>query len=367
MISMSLAAVFWLALHLIVAGPLRSPLAEKAGERYFFGIFCLLSIVGLGWFIVAYRMAPSVPLWPTIPALGGLAFVLVFLGFFLVVVGSGPMNSTDTNTPRMIDSKLPVYGVTRVTRHPRLCGVSLWAIAHLMVNGHLAALVMVGAVLVTALNGMVSIDRKRRRALGALWDEFEIADLAPAVCRDPQRPHPLRTCRVPCLAGRARGPCFFGRFLAARYRRAIAALCPTDVDARLANDYDPTSVLEHKVTRAMGHDGYRLWSGATEHQPPVHPPRRALPPNNIRAIMDLFAIPRSGGATAQPGRMASPPFFGQWRRSAHAVHSNSSPRQCGRSNPRRGRPAMRRCATWWRSSRTALQADRHIANVVCQS
>ena len=174
MISMSLAAVFWLALHLIVAGPLRSPLAEKAGERYFFGIFCLLSIVGLGWFIVAYRMAPSVPLWPTIPALGGLAFVLVFLGFFLVVVGSGPMNSTDTNTPRMIDSKLPVYGVTRVTRHPRLCGVSLWAIAHLMVNGHLAALVMVGAVLVTALNGMVSIDRKRRRALGALWDEFEL-------------------------------------------------------------------------------------------------------------------------------------------------------------------------------------------------
>jgi uncharacterized membrane protein len=173
MTSMSLAAVFWLGLHFIVAGPLRLPLVEKLGERPFRGIFSLLSIAGLGWFIVAYRVAPWVPLWPTTPALGWLAFVLVFLGFLLTVVGVGPMNPTDTHAPRMIDGKLAVYGITRVTRHPRLCGVSLWAIAHLLVNGQLAAFFMFGALLVTAVNGMVSIDRKRRRTLGALWDEFE--------------------------------------------------------------------------------------------------------------------------------------------------------------------------------------------------
>ena len=61
----------------------------------------------------------------------------------------------------------------RSTRHPRLCGISLWAIAHLLVNGQLAAVLMFGALLVTAVNGMVSIDRKRRRTLGAVWDEFE--------------------------------------------------------------------------------------------------------------------------------------------------------------------------------------------------
>jgi uncharacterized membrane protein len=173
MTSMSLAAVFWLGLHFVVAGPLRLPLVKKLGERLFRGIFSLLSIAGLGWFIVAYRVAPWVPLWPTNPALGWLAFVLVFLGFLLIVVGVGSMNPTDTHGPRMIDGKLPVYGITRVTRHPRLCGVSLWAIAHLLVNGQLAALFMFGALLVTAVNGMVSIDGKRRRTLGALWDEFE--------------------------------------------------------------------------------------------------------------------------------------------------------------------------------------------------
>jgi len=173
MTSMSLAAAFWLGLHLIVAGPLRVPLVDKLGERPYRGIFSLLSVAGLGWFIVAYRMAPWVPLWPTTPALGWLAVFLVFLAFLLTVVGIGPMNPTETNAPRMIDSKLPVYGITRVTRHPRLCGVALWAIAHLLVNGHVAALLMFGALLVTALNGMVSIDRRRRRMFGALWDEFE--------------------------------------------------------------------------------------------------------------------------------------------------------------------------------------------------
>jgi uncharacterized membrane protein len=172
MASISLAAAFWLGLHLIVAGPLRVRLVGVLGEGSFRGIFSLLTIVGLVWFVFAYRAAPWTPLWPTIPALGYLAVVLVFLGFVLSVVGTGPMNPTTTKPYRMIDNKLPIYGITRVTRHPRLCGVTLWGIAHLLVNGNLAAVIMFGAVLVTAVNGMVSIDRKRRHALGRLWGEF---------------------------------------------------------------------------------------------------------------------------------------------------------------------------------------------------
>jgi uncharacterized membrane protein len=173
MTPMWLAAAFWLGLHLIVAGPLRARLVAMLGERWFFGVFSLLSVAGVGFFIVAYRMAPYVPLWPTLPALGWLVFLLVFLGVLLAVLGVGPKNPTDTHAPSLIGGKLPVYGITRVTRHPRLCGISLWATAHLMVNGHLAALLMFGSLLFTALNGMVSIDRKRRRALGPVWDAFE--------------------------------------------------------------------------------------------------------------------------------------------------------------------------------------------------
>jgi uncharacterized membrane protein len=137
-------------------------LRSTEGRRTSTEILCAVGPNGSRW----------IPLWPTIPALGYLALVLVFLAFLLVVLGVGPMNPTTTKPFRMIDNKLPVYGITRVTRHPRLCGVSLWGIAHLLVNGHLAALIMFGAVLVTVVNGMVSIDRKRRHALGQPWDEF---------------------------------------------------------------------------------------------------------------------------------------------------------------------------------------------------
>ena len=172
MLSITLAATFWLGLHLIVAGPLRARFVGELGERRFRAIFSLLSIVGVAWFVFAYRAAPWIPLWPTIPALGYVAIALVFLAFFLVVVGGGPTNPTATRPLRTIDNELPVYGITRVTRHPRLCGVSLWGIAHLLVNGHLAALIMFGSVVATAVSGMVSIDRKRRLALGQVWDDF---------------------------------------------------------------------------------------------------------------------------------------------------------------------------------------------------
>jgi uncharacterized membrane protein len=166
-----LAAAFWLSLHLIAAGSLRTRLVGALGERLYRSIFSLLTIVGLAWFVVVYPAAPWVPLWPTNPAFGYLAFALVFVGLLLVVVGIGPTNPTAMSS-RMIDNKLAIFGITRVTRHPRLCGVSLWGIAHLLVNGHLAALIMFGSVLVSVINGMVSIDRKRRRALGERWDEF---------------------------------------------------------------------------------------------------------------------------------------------------------------------------------------------------
>jgi|SRR5579864_4928066 len=115
MAPISLAAAFWLGLHLMLAGRLRARLVGMLGEGPFRAIFSLLSIVGLVWFVFAFREAPLIPLWPTIPALGYLAIVLVFLAFLLAALGVGPTNPTDTHQ-RMIDNKVPVYGITRVTR-----------------------------------------------------------------------------------------------------------------------------------------------------------------------------------------------------------------------------------------------------------
>jgi uncharacterized membrane protein len=49
----------------------------------------------------------------------------------------------------------------------------VWAAAHLIVNGEASALLLFGSLLVLAVVGPGSIDRKRRRAFGARWERFE--------------------------------------------------------------------------------------------------------------------------------------------------------------------------------------------------
>jgi len=170
---MWLATLFWLALHLVVAGgPLRVFLTARLGERGYLASFSLLSTIALVWLIVAYRAAPWVPLWPTVPGLGYLALLLVLLAFTFSVFGGAPRSLITACADRFLSQGLPVYGMTRITRHPRLFAVALWAMAHMLVNGNLAALLLFGVIFVTSLTGMASIDRKRRRAFGAIWDEF---------------------------------------------------------------------------------------------------------------------------------------------------------------------------------------------------
>jgi uncharacterized membrane protein len=50
--------------------------------------------------------------------------------------------------------------------------VGLWALVHLIANGDVASLVFFATWAVVALAGTVSIDRKRRRLLGAAWEPF---------------------------------------------------------------------------------------------------------------------------------------------------------------------------------------------------
>lgn len=169
MLSLALAALFWVVLHLGVAGPLRPVLHAPLGEMGYRGLFSVLSAAGLVWLALAYRGTPYEPLWD--PAPFWVPAVLVLFGFVLLAYSLGPTNPTQVGSRRE-GSELPVAGITRITRHPMLWAFTLWAIAHLTVNGHWAGVLLFGAILVTALNGMVSIDRKRAAELGPAWTDF---------------------------------------------------------------------------------------------------------------------------------------------------------------------------------------------------
>ena len=172
MTTLVLAVSFFLGLHLLVSGtPLRAAIIARIGARPYLGLFSLLSLLGIAWMVLGYRRAPFVPLWA--PLSGGrvIALVLTLLAFLLVVIGLTTPSPTVVGGEQQLERADPVRGILRVTRHPFLWGVALWALAHLLVNGDLASALLFGTFFGLALLGPMLIDR-RRAVLGARWESF---------------------------------------------------------------------------------------------------------------------------------------------------------------------------------------------------
>jgi uncharacterized membrane protein len=176
MLSLLLAALFFVGIHLLVSGTaLRDRLIAWLGVAPYRGLFSLASLGGIVWLCVAYNRAPMVGLWGSFPGcrVAALAGMAVAVG--LVVLGLTTPSPTAVGGEAMLAGAPRPVGIQHITRHPFLWGVALWAVIHLTVNGDLASLLLFGSLGLQALLGTVSIDRKRRRALGAAWDGFAAA------------------------------------------------------------------------------------------------------------------------------------------------------------------------------------------------
>jgi uncharacterized membrane protein len=167
------ACVVWFLLHVLVAGRWRQALVARFEETGFRLLFSLLSIVSLAAVIATYVRAPEVVLWAPSLAMHAVAAVIMLPAFLLMVTSLRPSNPTLAGADMLLGDLLPTVGITRVTRHPMLWAFALWAVAHMLANGDAPTLLLAGTILLTAVNGMFSIDRKKRHKLGAAYVEFE--------------------------------------------------------------------------------------------------------------------------------------------------------------------------------------------------
>jgi uncharacterized membrane protein len=166
------ACAYFLLIHFGVSGTrLRDALAGKLGDRAYRGLFSLASFVGIAWVIYAYRRAPLIPTWGLVLGFRQAAYVLVFIAFLLVVIGILTPSPTQVGMESRLDPEM-TRGMVRITRHPFLWGVGLWAATHLVLNGDVASLILFGTFLVLALGGTASIDAKRRRKFPERWPKF---------------------------------------------------------------------------------------------------------------------------------------------------------------------------------------------------
>lgn len=174
MLNLIAASLYFLLIHFAVSGTRwRDTLVARLGEGPYRGVFSLASAIGLVWMISAYGHAPLVELWGPLPGLRSLAMVLVFIAFLFVGIGLATPTPTGVGMEvRLAQGTNIVRGMVRITRHPFLWGVALWALVHLIMNGDLASFVLFGSLLILALGGTAAIDAKRRRMFGDHWTPF---------------------------------------------------------------------------------------------------------------------------------------------------------------------------------------------------
>ena len=161
---LALASFAWFAIHAFVAGSeLRWWLVRRIGQRGFHAFFSLLSLGSLVFLIDAYRKAAFYPLWFSPRIIHLLPLVVMPFALVLLVGAFSVPNPTAVGAEKVLERTDAARGVLRITRHPFLWAAALWSGAHLLVTGHVAAILFFGTLLVTALRGTSSIDEKRRR------------------------------------------------------------------------------------------------------------------------------------------------------------------------------------------------------------
>ena len=152
-----IAALFLLVTHLgISRAGLRPQLAGMLGEGLYRAIYSVVSLLAIVALVLAWRAAPWIELWSSTPALRHLPLLVMPVALLLVVCGVSQPNPTAIGGP----GHEPARGILRVTRHPVMWGIALWALAHLLVNGDLASVLFFATFAVLALGGTPGLERK---------------------------------------------------------------------------------------------------------------------------------------------------------------------------------------------------------------
>jgi uncharacterized membrane protein len=143
-----LGLVLLLGTHSVpMSPPLKQTLVARLGGRPYKILFWTLSGVGLLLIAIGFGQfrgsSQDVLLWSPATWSRDVAYVLMLPAFVLFVAAFSPSHIREL-----------------VGGHPLLLSVILWAITHLIANGHLAGLLLFGGFLLWALIDLVSAHQR---------------------------------------------------------------------------------------------------------------------------------------------------------------------------------------------------------------
>ncbi|MGJ8571837.1 MAG: NnrU family protein [Hoeflea sp.] len=150
MIWLIVGLVLFLGIHSVrIALPgFRQAQIDKRGLNSWKGMYSLVAIIGFVILVWGYGIARQDPVvfWVA-PAWMSHVVALLMLPAMILLVAS----------------QVPAGRIKAAVKHPMLLAVKIWAVAHLLVNGDLASLLLFGSFLAWAIVDRIS-EKKRLRA-----------------------------------------------------------------------------------------------------------------------------------------------------------------------------------------------------------
>lgn len=140
MIIFVLGLVLFLGIHLVPVLPAtRSHMRESFGEKRYKGMFSIISALGLALIVIGYSRTPAGPrLFDPFPGAIAIAPIALIISFVLLAAANMRTH------------------LRHAVSHPMLIGVGIWAMVHLLANGHAKATLLFGAFLAYAVIDLIS-------------------------------------------------------------------------------------------------------------------------------------------------------------------------------------------------------------------
>jgi len=135
MIKLAIGMGLWWGGHMFkrLAPGLRRDMSTALGNMPSKGIFGVVLLISTWLMVSGYRQADITPIYSPLPGMGHLNNLLMLVAIFVFGIGhaGGPLSAK--------------------IRHPMLWGTVIWAVAHLLVNGDLASILLFGGMGLWAL------------------------------------------------------------------------------------------------------------------------------------------------------------------------------------------------------------------------
>lgn len=166
----ALWAVLFAATHFGLASPaVRPRLIGTIGEWPYRGLFSLVSFATLIPLIMEYfghkHAGPILWMLGSVAPLRWLTVVMAFAGLLLAVASFANPSPAGMGA-EIFGVRIEARGVLRLTRHPLLAGLALWAVGHMIVNGSVGDLLFFGTFAVVGIVGAMFQDHRKLTELG---------------------------------------------------------------------------------------------------------------------------------------------------------------------------------------------------------